>query len=162
MKPYGLALATLALLAGCAPKAPAKAEAPQAVQSVALVELMGHVIQPAADGVWSRQGYEVTVDGEHDTFPTTDEGWLEAENASATVAEVAKLLLTLERRLEGDQWLASAQALNKAGHEAFEAAEARDKQAFFEAGGRIYEACTSCHEQYIKLPAEGASAPAKP
>jgi hypothetical protein len=29
------------------------------------------------------------------------------------------------------------------------AAEARDKQAFFDAGGAMYVACRDCHQEYI-------------
>jgi hypothetical protein len=32
---------------------------------------------------------------------------------------------------------------------------ARDKQAFFDAGGEIYMACTSCHNRY--LPKDGGT-----
>jgi hypothetical protein len=79
-------LALLLALAGCgAPQAsnqnaaepvpagaPAQAGAPFDA-SLHNRELMLHVVQYAADGVWERQGYVVDATGEHSLLPKNDE-----------------------------------------------------------------------------------------
>jgi cytochrome c556 len=50
-------------------------------------------------------------------------------------------------RDRGD-WIAMSLALVEAGERALRAAEARDKDSVFTAGGDVYAACTSCHAKY--------------
>ena len=35
-----------------------------------------------------------------------------------------------------------------------EAAEAKDVEAYFDAGGALYESCVACHSKYVIAPAE--------
>lgn len=153
-----LAASLIGGLSACAPEAsktPAKTETASVADDPAyrtdltMAELMGHVMDHAADGVWLNQGWVVDDKGERDLFPTTDEGWMAAENAAATVAETANLLLLPARRVDNDHWVNHAHALHKASLEAMKAAESRDKQAFFDAGGAMYVACRDCHQEYI-------------
>jgi hypothetical protein len=37
-------------------------------------------------------------------------------------------------------------------------AEARDKEAFFDAGGEIYNACVTCHNHFVQGDAAGPAA----
>jgi cytochrome c556 len=144
-------------LSGCGPAAesPNADNAEAAIQDnsyrteLTMAELMAHVVDHAADGVWLNQGWVVDGAGERELFPTTEEGWLAAENSAATVAEAANLLLLPGRRIDNAGWTDHAQALHKASIEAMKAAEKRDKQAFFDAGGAMYVACRSCHQEYI-------------
>jgi cytochrome c551/c552 len=56
------------------------------------------------------------------------------------------------RAPEGDaDWIRYSQALHAAGMKAFAAAEAKDKQAVFDTGGELYQACVACHRQYTSL-----------
>ena len=151
-------LAALALLAaGCGQKtdtttataAPA-ADSGQYRTAVPMKELMGHVIDNAADGVWLAQGWLINEEGTHELFPTDDAGWRYATNAGITIAEASNLLLLPGRPVDDDpRWADAAHMLYDAGMEAHQAAEARDKERFFEAGGKIYEACTKCHSHYV-------------
>ena len=43
-----------------------------------------------------------------------------------------------------------SQALVDAGVVALRAAEAKNPEALFEAGGQVYEVCQHCHSQYWK------------
>lgn len=115
-------------------------------------EFMGHVIDNAADGIWLHQGWDVGSEGEVDLFPKTDLEWSLTENAAATLAEASNLLLVPERTQDTEEdkdWTKFANMLHDAAMKAKEKAEARDKQAFFEAGGEIYSVCTACHEKYL-------------
>ncbi len=160
VKRWSLSGVAALMLAGCgqeeakAPIAPAPA-----LEALTTHDLMVQVIDPSADGIWERQGWEVTAEGERETFPTTDAGWAEAEGAAATLARTAQLLLASDRVQPGPEWQAYADALHQAALETAGAAKVRDKQAFFDGGGRIYSAGAGCHEAYLAAPT-GASAPA--
>jgi hypothetical protein len=158
-----VAVASLLLASACSPSgdAPAVEGAPASAVSGAPLpedfratlnnkELMAHVIDAAADGVWLNQGWVVSDKGEEELFPTTDAGWLAAENAAATLAEATNLLLLPGRPADEDRaWIEYTHQLHDASIKAMKMAEARDKQGFFDAGGEMYVACRSCHQRYI-------------
>ncbi|HCY05287.1 MAG TPA: hypothetical protein DHU16_07510, partial [Gammaproteobacteria bacterium] len=50
-------------------------------------QMMTHYLEPAADKIWGSAGFVITVDGEVDLQPTTDEGWFAVEHAATVVAE---------------------------------------------------------------------------
>ncbi|HVY87689.1 MAG TPA: hypothetical protein VG942_02420 [Hyphomonadaceae bacterium] len=113
-------------------------------------EVMGHAVDYNAFGVWNRQGWLIDAEGEHELFPTTDAEWLNGESAALALAEISNVLL-LPNRPKDDKraWVDDAHALYDAAMKAKAAAEKKDKQAFFDAGGDIYEACTQCHNRYV-------------
>ncbi len=155
-----MGLALVALVAACSPKpeSTAASTAPP-VGSVAasdfrtqltMKELMEHVVDHAADGIWLAQGWLINAEGTHELFPTTDDGWRYASNAAVTLAETSNLLLLPGRPLDDDRrWIDATHALYDAAMRAHEMAEKRDKEEFFKAGSAIFEACTQCHSHYI-------------
>jgi hypothetical protein len=150
-----LGVALAALLAACSPNtvAPAATSAVDSAEykaGLSMKELMAHVIDNAADGVWLNQGWIIFGTHTDELFPTTDEGWMRTSNAAVTLAEASNLLLLPGRPLDGDRrWVDASHQLYDAAMRAHEAAEARDKEAFFKAGSDVYEACVSCHSRYI-------------
>ena len=160
MTRMALGLALAALVAACSEKAesPAATATPTAGSVAAsdyrtqlpMKELMAHVIDNAADGIWLAQGWLINAEGTHELFPTTDDGWRYASNAAVTLAEASNLLLLPGRPADDDRrWVDATHALYDAAMQAHEMAEKRDKEAFFKAGSAIYEACTQCHSHYI-------------
>lgn len=139
-------------------KAPAGQVAPEGMggatladfrTSLDLKELMGHVMDYNAFGVWYRQGW-IIGDTVQELFPTDDDGWIAAENAARTVAEASNLLLLPGRPLDDDRaWVDFAHQLNEAAMKAGDMAEKRDKNGFFDAGTDMYRACHGCHVKYI-------------
>lgn len=116
-------------------------------------ELMAHVIDHSAFEIWGRQGWIYNAEGVEELFPQDEEGWLDAENAAATLAELANVLL-LPGRIppdadDADDWVRYAHELNRTSLVAMQTAEAQDKEAFFDAGGEIYVVCRSCHEKFV-------------
>ena len=141
------AIATL-LLSSCQ-----KAQEPQ-YAGLDMQELMIHVIDPAAFAFWRGSGFELTEEGERDLSPTTEEGWKVVEDGAATVAEAGNLLMLPGRAREpADEWNKYAKLLTQRALEAKAAAEAKDKKALFDTGGRLYEVCVACHEKYVIQPA---------
>ena len=153
-----LALAALLTAAACSPKAetgagPVAATAaamPEFKTEIEMKDLMAHVVDPAAWGIWHNQGAFYDDTGEHELYPTTDEGWTAAESSAMTLAEVSNLLLLPGRPVDDDKrWVEYAHGMHDASMKAQKAALARDKQAFFDAGGEIYTFCTACHSHYV-------------
>ena len=60
-------------LSGCGGEPPAAVMPYQATASVH--DFMYWVLEPAADGIWDSAGFIVTIEGEVDLQPTTQEGW---------------------------------------------------------------------------------------
>jgi cytochrome c556 len=146
MKRAALACAVLAaLLTGCTRQEPQ----PYLVE-MPMKEIMGHVVDPAADMIWTASGYEITEAGERDLSPTTDEGWLAVENGATIVAESANLLMLPGRAPEGDEtWTKLAAAMAKEAMVAKVAAQEKSKDRLFEAGASLYQSCVACHDKYI-------------
>jgi len=143
-----LLLATV-LAAGCAP------EPPPFEESVELNELMVHVIEPAAEAYWDSVGTVMDLNGIQEIAPATLEEWGAVENAAATLAESGNLLLLPGRLRDDPRWVELARALMTAGRDALAAADARDPDAVFEAGGNVYVVCADCHAVFAEqlLPA---------
>lgn len=137
-----LALAMVAVLAGCSGPPPYKTEMP-------MKELMGHVIDPAADMIWTASGYEITEAGERELFPTTEDGWLAVENGATIVAESANLLMLPGRAVDDGEWMKLAARMADEAMVAKAAAQAKDKDKLFAAGGALYQSCLACHEKYV-------------
>lgn len=106
------------------------------------------ILDPATDVIWDSAGTIVTAEGETDLSPTTEAGWEKVRNHAATVAESGNLLM-LPGRTRGPAWNAYSQALVAAGQRAMFAAEARDADALFDAGGQLYVVCRSCHAHFL-------------
>lgn len=152
MRSWALFSSALAL-SGCGVAAPPPAApAPPATQFdivTDMKQLMGWVIDPATDVVWASVATIITKDGREEIAPRTDEEWSAVRNSAATVAESANLLMLPGRALNQDDWLLKARALSAAATEAVRAAEAKDPEALFNAGGVIYQACSDCHARYL-------------
>ncbi|MCI5045107.1 MAG: hypothetical protein MRY72_10450 [Aquisalinus sp.] len=115
-----------------------------------ILSIMIEEMDPAADGIWQSAGWIITEEGEQELWPTTDEGW-------QTVVDSAERLKALSAELDapvysavGKPWSLSLVRLTEASDAARVAAEARDKQGLFDAGGDIYRACLMCHLRYAR------------
>ena len=113
-----------------------------------LKQFMKLVIDPATDGVWDSVKTIVTKKGTEEIRPKTDEQWAAVVSSAATVAEAANLLMLDGRALDKNEWMTAARRLTDTAEKAMKAAEAKDPDAVFAAGGEIYEACRGCHLRY--------------
>jgi hypothetical protein len=134
-----LLLSLLALgMAGCKPTYQTR---------ISTQQLMAQVIDPAWDVYRHSSGSVETEAGSQNLTPTTDAGWRAADNAATSLVEAGNLLL-LPGRSKGDDWVKAAQAMSRIALEARGAVEARDSTRMFDIGGRLYQACTDCHQEY--------------
>ncbi len=127
---------------GCTPEPPPFDEVADVRQ------LMLTVLDPAADVYWDSVGTIMDLDGTKEIAPATMAEWEAVRNAAMIIAESGNLLLTPGRAKEGEQWTELAQALISTGRQALAAAEARDAEAVFTAGGEVYLVCSDCHAAF--------------
>ena len=141
-------LAGVLLLGSCgSPEPPALGTPYQATASVH--DFMYWVLEPAADVIWDSAGFILTEEGEVDLQPTTQEGWDAVRNGATVVAEAGNLLMMPGYRVEETDWIEYSSGLIAAGLAARAAADAKDADALFDAGGRVYNVCRACHNKYI-------------
>jgi hypothetical protein len=114
---------------------------------IATVEqIMETTVEPVAYKVFDAAAWEngVQVGG-----PKTDEDWKMVEANALMLAETGNLLLMGSRMKDQTGWVTRTQAMMDAANEAAKAAAAKNTDAVFNAGTKIYQACTGCHLQYI-------------
>jgi len=147
------------LVVGCSgstqpPAATPAAAAPPFHTTLTTKQLMTWIIDPNATAIWGSVGSVSTDTGTEEKHPQTDEEWGKFRNAAATLVESGNLLMLDGRAVDKDQWMATARGMADAAAQVLEAAEAKDVEAYFDAGGALYEACTACHSKYLIKPAE--------
>ncbi|MGH8186679.1 MAG: hypothetical protein ACREUC_08960, partial [Steroidobacteraceae bacterium] len=141
------------VLVGCSssepPAAPAAAPAgPPFHVALNVKQLMNWIIDPNADVIWNSVGTIITEKGREELMPKNDEDWANVRNAAAVLVESGNLLMMEGRAYDRDQWITVARGMTDAANTAIEAAETKDVEALFDAGGAVYEACTACHAKY--------------
>ena len=141
----------IVLLAACSGETPQEsqpgADARPYRITTDIQQTMAWILEPAADVIWDSAGTIITAQGRQELAPTTAAGWETVRYAAATLAESGNLLM-LPGRSMGADWNEYSQGLVAAGKLAMDAVEARDPDALFDAGGRIYQVCRACHNQY--------------
>lgn len=151
----GVPLCTM-LLVGCNASTQPPAAAPSAAApfhtTATTKQLMTWIIDPNAVAIWNSVGSVSTDKGTEEKHPKTDEEWATFRNAAATLVESGNLLMLDGRAVDKDQWMATARGMSDAAAQVLEAAEAKDVEAYFDAGGALYEACTACHSKYLIVP----------
>ena len=129
---------------------------------IPMTEYMGHVVDPAAFLYWGNSGSDITEEGEKERYPTTDEGWDVLVTGATTLVEVGNTLQLPHRvRQPVADWNRYAQMLSTQAMAARDAAEKHDKAAVFAEGGKLYEVCVACHEQFVVQPQLESSGPAE-
>ena len=111
-------------------------------------QLMLSVIEPAAEVYWDAVGVIMDEEGTRHIEPRTAGEWEAVENAAFVLAESGNLLLLEDRAQGRDHWRTMSRSMIEVGKRAVEAAQARDPDAVFEAGGDVYLVCTGCHAVY--------------
>lgn len=110
--------------------------------------VMESILEPAAETYWDAVGWIIDFDGEHEIVPETDEEWEAVRDAAYVIAESGNLLMMRGRAPDGGPWNPMAQAMIETARRGIAAAEARDRDAVFDAGAEIYFTCTGCHSIY--------------
>ena len=135
------------LLFGCNAPPPPSA-APPISLTLNLKQFMEWVIDPAADAVWDSVKTVYTQAGAQEIKPQSDEQWREVGNSASRLKEAGNLLMNEERVRDNKEWSNRARALIAAADKVRMAAEAKNIETLFDAGGELYQACSACHVKF--------------
>jgi len=147
---WALGLTAALLLTSCGKPKPALYDT-----SLPVLEVMDHLIDPGAWAFWRASGEVTEEAGTKSLRPTTEEGWLAAENGAVQVAEGGNLML-LPGRVRDEEWIRLAKKLTQDGLEAKAATEAKDSDRMFVAGAEMFKTCKACHAKYVPALQPGA------
>jgi hypothetical protein len=101
-------------------------------------QVMDAIVIPSSQAIFDAIVYS---NGELIAAPKTDDDWVALQMHGLAVAEGGNLLMMAPRARDNGEWMRMATALVDQGMAAARAAEAKDLDALFEAGGPLYEAC---------------------
>ena len=111
-------------------------------------QIMEMVIDPAAEVVWESVGFVITADGEQEVLPRNDAEWAVVRNSAMILAESGNLLMIGDRAKGEGPWMIMSRSLVEAGKATLQAVEAKDVDAVFAVGEKLYNACETCHVLY--------------
>jgi hypothetical protein len=146
--------AALPLMSSCA------REQPPAFAMISTIEdLMEGIVEPSAAKLFEIGGQRATAAGVETIAPADEDEWAMVVHNATAVAEVANILKALDphakdgdgvdTRVREADFRRDVQAMFDAAMSVRRGAEARDPAMVFEAGGRLYDACTACHTKYL-------------
>ena len=111
-------------------------------------DLMANLMDPTADVVWGSVGTVMTKEGTFERAPANDDEWNTVKAGAITLVEAGNLLMIPARSGGNPEWIDLAQKLIVQSKRAVKAAEAHDRQATFDIGADIYDACVNCHKRF--------------
>ena len=136
-------------------------------------DLMESIIDPSADALWGAVRTVVDKEGVHESFPKTQEEWLDVRRAAVRIMEGANLLMMPGReaapagtksetpgvelepaqiaalmKRQRKRFDAFAKALRVLGLEALRASDAKNIALLTDVGGRMEDVCESCHQTF--------------
>lgn len=145
-----LGLTAVMLLTSCGKPKPALYDT-----SLPVLEVMVHQIDPGAWAFWRASGEVADETGTKSLRPTTEEGWLAAENGAVQVAEGGNLML-LPGRVRDEEWIRLSKKLTQDGLAAKAAVEAKDSERMYVVGAEMFQTCIACHTKYVPALKPGA------
>ena len=112
---------------------------------------MEWVIDANADVIWDSVKSISNAKGTTEIYPRTDAQWEAVRNSAATLVEAGNSLMIEGRTKDNQQWMKFAKQLSQSAELAPKAAQDKNKDALFDAGGDIYNACKGCHDKYANF-----------
>ena len=186
----------IALALSACGKAPAPTPESSAIfrPTASIQELMASIVDPSADALWDAVSSETTSKGVEEHQPHTEQEWQAVRHYAIALQEAGNLLqmpgravthagkTSEDAHVEGVSsaqqvqtaiaqarpgFNAAARVLQDAAGEALAAIDKKDPAALIVAGGKLDQACESCHSVYwypnAKLPSTKAwPAPLQP
>jgi hypothetical protein len=144
-------IATLSLVVCAVSAACSRGPEPPPFKPVADTKLlMQSVVDPTADEIWDSVRTIITKEGTEEIRPHTPEQWLAVRNHAVALAESGNLLMMVPRAKDGGEWMQRSRELVDTSERAIRAADARNADELFTAGGDIYQACSNCHQKYME------------
>jgi hypothetical protein len=136
-----LIIPALLLACACGPQPPLKPVA-------SIEQIMEGIVHPSSTVIFQSVGTIISEKGVEEIAPKNDQEWGDVARNAAVLAEAGNLLMMEGRARNQDDWMNRARNLMEAAVDAARASGAKDAQALFDAGGKVYEACEQCHGRY--------------
>ena len=131
------------------PTAEGPPPAPPYNTDIDVAEVMIHAVDPAARAFWAGWGEVYTAKGMTDISAKTDEEWKKVEDGATMVMLATNtLMLPAYQRKPVENWNRYAKEVADLAILGREGADAHDKKAIEEIGGRLDVACDACHEAF--------------
>ena len=128
------------LLYGCAPEAPEEA--------IDMRAYMLDVVEPAAEVYWDSVGTVMTLEGTEEIAPGSAAEWQAVEKAAQGLAESGNFISAYDPGRDRELWNRLSAQLTESAQNARIAAESRNPDAVFHAGGNVYLVCADCHAAF--------------
>jgi hypothetical protein len=170
MMPVSVCVAVF-LFTGCKSQEPPKESEYKLTSPVR--QIMGSMVMPNADVLWSSVSTNVTDTGTEEKAPKTEEEWKVVRSSAVTIMEASDLILIpgrhvaapgekeqdpnvnlapdkIEALINSDRasWVKMAHDLHDSILPALKAIDAKDAMALSDAGAGIDKACEDCHLKY--------------
>ena len=111
-------------------------------------QIMNGIVMPNADVVYKAVGSTITAAGSVDVAPRNDQEWARVADSAAAIVESGNLLLMDGRAVDDGEWVRMTRTFIDAGKVALKAAEDKQSDGVFMAGGDLNGTCDVCHERY--------------
>jgi hypothetical protein len=134
-------MAILSMAIACGPRSSFKPVA-------TVKQIMESTITPAAEVLFDSVGTVISASGVEEIAPKNEQEWVAVRNSAWTLAESGNLLMIPARAKDNGEWMKMAQALVDVGMVAVKAADSRNPEVLFDAGGQVYVVCQQCHDKY--------------
>ena len=126
----------------------ARVDAPITTPVASIKQIMNGIVMPGANVIYNAVGTTSTAAGVVETAPRNDKEWAAVGNSAAALAESGNLLLLGGRALDNGDWVKMTRQFIDAGKVALKAAEAKNVDGIFTAGGDLNASCDTCHAKY--------------
>jgi hypothetical protein len=111
-------------------------------------QIMNGIVMPGATVIYNAVGTKITASGVEETAPRNDKEWAAVGNSAAALVESGNLLLLGGRAVDTGDWVKMTREFIDAGKAALRAAETKNADGIFSAGGDLNVSCDTCHEKY--------------
>jgi hypothetical protein len=137
-------------------------------------EIMGSMVMPGANDLWSAVSSSVTAKGVEEKAPKTEQEWNDIRGKAITLIEASDLILipgrhvappgavnkepsvnlapdAIEKMIAADPaaWMMFSHAMHDSVTPALKAIDARNPMALSDAGAAIDQACENCHLKFF-------------
>ena len=128
--------------------APAAAYHAPIAPVASIKQIMNGIVMPNADVVYKAVGSTFTAAGSVEVAPRNDQEWARVADSAAAIVESGNLLLMDGRAVDDGEWVRMTRTFIDAAKVALKAAEDKQSDGVFMAGGDLNGTCDVCHERY--------------
>lgn len=124
------------------------ASAPTVTPVASIRQVMSGIVMPNATVVWDAVGTTLTAGVVKEAAPKNEMEWSAVTNSAAALVEAGNLLLLGNRVVDRADWIAMTRDYIDQATSILKAAEGKNAEGVFLAGGALNTTCDACHDKY--------------